>query len=190
VIIDFAGQRGDIFLTNDAAAPFPDGNPVDPATTGQIMKFSVAKPLVRPDVSFVPPKLGGAPGIQEERASVTRNMTITELDDASSNPIIGLLNNRHWMSPITDKPKLGAVEIWNFINTTGDTHPVHLHLVKFQVLRRQNFDVSAYLAAWNPQAPGFRPAPIAPDHTCSVRRIPPNQMKPDSRIPYALIRAK
>jgi spore coat protein A, manganese oxidase len=164
VIIDFAGQRGDIFLTNDAAAPFPDGDPVDPATTGQIMKFSIAKRLERSDRSFVPPKLGGAPGIPEKLASVTRNMTLVEFDDANGNPIIGLLNNRHWMSPITDKPKLGTVEIWNFINTTGDTHPIHLHLVKFQLLRRQKFDVSAYLAAWNPQLPpGSGPAPIAPD---------------------------
>jgi spore coat protein A len=31
-------------------------------------------------------------------------------------------------------------EIWNIFNFTTDTHPVHLHLVQFQVLRRDTYD--------------------------------------------------
>jgi spore coat protein A len=36
-------------------------------------------------------------------------------------------------------PKLGATEIWEFWNTTVDAHPIHMHLVKFRVAKRQNF---------------------------------------------------
>ena len=37
------------------------------------------------------------------------------------------------------------MEIWSFANTTGDVHPIHLHLVQFQVLNRRRFDVKTYL---------------------------------------------
>ncbi len=33
-------------------------------------------------------------------------------------------------------PTLGAPEIWRFINLTGDTHPMHVHLDSFQILGR------------------------------------------------------
>jgi len=36
------------------------------------------------------------------------------------------------------------VEIWRLINTTEDAHPIHMHLVQFQILDRQPFDTSQY----------------------------------------------
>ena len=36
------------------------------------------------------------------------------------------------------------MEIWSFANATGDVHPMHIHLVKFQVLNRQAFDAKQY----------------------------------------------
>jgi spore coat protein A len=47
--------------------------------------------------------------------------------------------------PVTEDPKAGSTEIWSFANTTGDAHPIHTHLVRFQVLNRQPFDVMQYL---------------------------------------------
>ena len=38
---------------------------------------------------------------------------------------------------------LDTVEIWELANCTEDTHPIHLHLVRFQVLERQPFDADA-----------------------------------------------
>ena len=38
-----------------------------------------------------------------------------------------------WHSPTTENPALGATEIWEIYNATGDAHPVHLHLVNFQI---------------------------------------------------------
>jgi spore coat protein A len=174
VIVDFAGVRGTVILRNDAKAPFPDGDAVDPNTTGQIMQFRTNKRLAFDDTSAVPAVLNvsAAPQtLQDEeiatfrrQAALTRNMAIIEWKDESGEPIIGLLDNRRWASPMTVKPKLGSVEIWNIVNTTGDTHPIHLHLVKFKLLSRQAFDVDRYLAEWikHGEKAGKGPDPIAP----------------------------
>jgi FtsP/CotA-like multicopper oxidase with cupredoxin domain len=42
-----------------------------------------------------------------------------------------------WHSPTTENPALGATEEWEIWNATGDAHPVHLHLVHFEILGRQ-----------------------------------------------------
>jgi FtsP/CotA-like multicopper oxidase with cupredoxin domain len=42
-----------------------------------------------------------------------------------------------WHSPTTENPKLGDTEEWEVWNATGDAHPVHLHLVHFDVLERR-----------------------------------------------------
>lgn len=44
-----------------------------------------------------------------------------------------------WHSPITENPQLDSTEIWELYNATGDAHPIHVHLVYFQILDRQSF---------------------------------------------------
>jgi spore coat protein A, manganese oxidase len=56
-----------------------------------------------------------------------------------------LLNRRHWHEPVTERVKLGTTEIWEFVNLTEDTHPMHMHLVRFQVLDRRPFESFAFL---------------------------------------------
>lgn len=41
-----------------------------------------------------------------------------------------------WHSPTTENPSLGATEEWHIANVTGDAHPVHLHLVHFEIVSR------------------------------------------------------
>jgi len=50
-----------------------------------------------------------------------------------------LINGLGW-DDITEYPELGTTEVWSFINRSGMTHPMHMHLVMFQILDRQNFD--------------------------------------------------
>jgi spore coat protein A len=45
------------------------------------------------------------------------------------------------------------VEDWYYINLTGDTHPMHTHLVSFQVVGRFPVNATAYMAA-APSGPG------------------------------------
>ena len=42
---------------------------------------------------------------------------------------------------------MGTIEDWYYINLTGDTHPMHVHLFTFQVVGRVPFDVDRYIAA-------------------------------------------
>jgi spore coat protein A len=42
-----------------------------------------------------------------------------------------------WHSPTTENPALNTTEEWEIWNVTGDAHPVHLHLVHFEVLERE-----------------------------------------------------
>jgi spore coat protein A len=42
-----------------------------------------------------------------------------------------------WHSPTTENPALPSTEEWEVWNVTGDAHPVHLHLVHFDILGRQ-----------------------------------------------------
>jgi spore coat protein A len=55
-----------------------------------------------------------------------------------------LLNNAHYAMPVTEKCILNSVEIWTLVNLTDDTHPIHLHLVRFQILDRRRFDFEVY----------------------------------------------
>jgi spore coat protein A len=48
----------------------------------------------------------------------------------------------------------GTTEIWQIINMTADAHPIHLHLVQFQLMSRQPFDMKLYGAAYNAAFPG------------------------------------
>ncbi len=42
-----------------------------------------------------------------------------------------------WHSPATENPALDSTEEWEIWNVTGDAHPVHLHLVSYEILGRQ-----------------------------------------------------
>ncbi|MEA3273799.1 MAG: multicopper oxidase domain-containing protein [Pseudomonadota bacterium] len=42
-----------------------------------------------------------------------------------------------WDDPISQNPALDAVETWELRNESADAHPIHLHLVKFEVINRE-----------------------------------------------------
>jgi len=132
LLIDFshaAGQR--IHLMNGAlgALQFRVSQSAGAATSGP------ASP---------PPSLRLVARIPESSATLTRTVTLNEYLDKIGNSMLMLLNRKRWHEPVTERPRLGATEIWEFINLTEDTHPMHLHLVRFQVLDRRVFDVFAY----------------------------------------------
>jgi spore coat protein A len=146
IIVEFARHQGEsITLTGNAPAPFPFNNPENPAIT-EIMQFRVTRPLSGRDTSRVPAWLRSVPRILPRQASVVRNLTLEEVLDPDGNPIMLMLNGAMWDDPITEQPRLGSTEIWRFLNLTMDTHPIHLHLVQFQVLNRRKFDVEEYMA--------------------------------------------
>jgi spore coat protein A len=55
-----------------------------------------------------------------------------------------LLDNKTWDDPISEKPRFDTIEIWHLINLTDDAHPIHIHLVDFQILDRRPFDAEKF----------------------------------------------
>jgi spore coat protein A, manganese oxidase len=51
---------------------------------------------------------------------------------------------RGYMDASTENPNAGDTEIWQICNLTGDTHPIHFHLVNVNVLSRQPFDTANF----------------------------------------------
>jgi len=47
-----------------------------------------------------------------------------------------------YADPITEKPGAGTKEVWEFHNTTADAHPIHMHLVDFQIINREDFSIT------------------------------------------------
>ena len=69
-----------------------------------------------------------------------------------------MLSGRHWDDPITENPRVGSVEVWEIMNLANDLHPIHLHLIQFQLFNRQALNVKAYQKALA-QAPLSIPDP-------------------------------
>ncbi|MGF6711966.1 spore coat protein A [Luteibacter sp. W1I16] len=131
VVVDFSALRGGaVELMNDALP---------------LMRFAVGQGQVRDD-SRVPDVLRDLPRVTEASASKSRELTLDEYSDCVATPMLMLLNGKRWHDPVTESVKLGATESWNLVNLTEDTHPVHLHLVRFQILDRRPFDVDEYVA--------------------------------------------
>jgi spore coat protein A, manganese oxidase len=128
-----------------------------------LLQFRVSKGQVE-DLSSIPEQLRGVTRIEEREAVRTRPLTLNEYDGDSGEPMVMLLNHKHWAEPVTEHVKLNSTEIWEFINLTQDTHPIHLHLVRFQLLDRRPLSVDAYLSDEVVQYTG----PAAPPHPHEV----------------------
>ena len=172
VLVDFrAAPAGSAFQwMNNAKSPFPSGE----MSLRRIMQFTVG-----PAEGFSPPPgtalaalpdapLRGGPGQAPAIPSLVaapeavRTMFLNEIiDPVTDTPVEALQNNLPYLDeatgePITEgiaRPKPNTVEIWQIVNTTEDTHPIHLHLAQFQVLSRQALDTEDYLAAVNASLP-------------------------------------
>jgi FtsP/CotA-like multicopper oxidase with cupredoxin domain len=163
VVFDFTGLGGyRIILENIGGdAPFGGdfGGNLDPGDlfpyrqTDRIMAFDVVLPFDAsvPD-AFDPAAIGAYGGNAEPVTQVRRVALFEGTDeygrlqpllgtaeptvDAAGNTVNGAIA---WHSPYTENPGFGDTEIWEIYNATGDAHPVHLHLVNFEILDRQEF---------------------------------------------------
>ena len=73
--------------------------------------------------------------------------------EGTTTPVPGSTLERPRLSA-TETPREGATEVWEVANITGDAHPIHIHLIQFQVISRQTFDLDAYLTDWIAAFPG------------------------------------
>jgi spore coat protein A, manganese oxidase len=168
VIVDFTGLKphSTILVLNDAPTPFPKGEAPDPETTGRVMQFRVV-PLTGSDASTIPQQLVETPVLPQP--TVTRTLTLNE-HGGERGPHMALLDGKRWMDPVSETPKLGSTEVWEFVNLTEDAHPIHLHLVQFQVLGRQMFRSKAMASQ-----PRERREPLAAYLSGPVQPPDPNE---------------
>ena len=144
VVVDFTGHEGaTLTLTNQAQAPFPPGLPPTPCTA-QVMQFRVDLPLTGDlPKARLPRRLREAAYRMAEPPAVTRSLLVGERLDRYNRiqQVLGTTEAGHleYADPATETPRLGDVEVWEFYNDTFAAHPVHLHLVSFEVLDRAPF---------------------------------------------------
>jgi spore coat protein A len=128
IIVDFAAMAGThLRLVSDSF---------------DILEFRVAAkvdPNAKPQPAL-PTTLRPPTQLEPATAVYARRLTLDERMNDVQNSMGMLLNNTPWHMPITEKPRLGTTEIWELVNLTDDSHPIHLHLVRFQILDRRRFD--------------------------------------------------
>jgi spore coat protein A len=136
------GERADVIVdfSESVASTIVLRNDILP-----LVQFRVSGTAAR-DPNPLPTRLREFVPVQEKEAVVTRTLTLNEYDNLIGKPSQMLLNGSRWKDLITEKPRHGSVEIWELINLTADTHPIHLHQVRFQVLDRRPISVPTYLS--------------------------------------------
>ncbi len=147
LIVDFRSHPGKaVILENDAYT---------------VMQFRVSSTAFS-GTGALPVSLRQIEPISEQDAVRTRLLTLEGADDADDPTAMQpmRLNGSSWHDPVTESPVLNTVEIWSFVNLTDDSHPIHLHLVRFQILDRRPFDLFTYL---NEHELKYTSAAVPPD---------------------------
>jgi FtsP/CotA-like multicopper oxidase with cupredoxin domain len=172
ILVNFAGLTGsDVYLVNNAPAPFPAGFPpfADPVLgpspwpdLNVIMSFNVraaagagvasctaAAPLdsvTNPCMPLDPTKVTDSTFVEIRGATgIVRQVYLNEkVDGVTLMPLGMQLNGVPFEYKVTETPNFGTTEIWKFVNLTVDSHPMHPHLVKHQVVGRQNLNVGLF----------------------------------------------
>jgi spore coat protein A, manganese oxidase len=199
VVIDFSTvPAGSTWtLMNDKETV--DG-PVVPGLDDRIMQFVVNGKMVSllsprlagKDKSVIPMNLrpgnplvkltdfngGIAPGV---KIAVKRQLLLNEIT-AEGGPAMVAVNNSHFdeVTPLegavtdfgapTEFAREGTTELWQIINTTADSHPMHPHLVQWQIVSRQAFDAQGYMnntwvKAWDGKGvPNYPDPPVKSDY--------------------------
>lgn len=137
LIIDFSDLENEEITLINSDTEFPGEH------TSVVLQFKVDIPLKGEDTSQIPERLAESMDLHEHHAHIERDLPLSVTTDSFGRPML-LLNNRMFHEPITEKPSLDSIEIWNIINATPFPHPIHVHLVQFKILERQPFNMELY----------------------------------------------
>ena len=164
VVVDFADYAGStLLLHNDAPAEFRGSVGTDDGVEPlpEVLLVDVQNTSGGDDTSQVPNSLGRVPDIPVESADRNRHVTLATQTDENGRQLHLLgtgeepLGNRLY-DAATETPRKGTTEIWSIVNRTAMSHPVHLHLVHFQVLGHQSY------GDFDPEADSIDPETLSP----------------------------
>ena len=161
VLIDFRGLDGRVLQLRNDTPVAPVSTPAPPLKA--VMQVRVGTSVTHPGPRHVPDSLPG------QRASLgqphqTRFITLNEIAPDTASWHLNLNAMDFEQQPVTETPKADTVEDWVWVNTTPDTHPMHVHLVTFEVVGRTPFDATAYQNRYggpNGVPGGMSPQPFA-----------------------------
>ena len=147
ILVDFSNVTlgTKVILQNSALA----GNiTLEQQTVGQIMQFTVTSgegfaPKTLPSV--LNPTLAGT---WPTLPNPTKTLVFTLTETSGTNGSMPMyIDGQPWTAPAV-KVVVGTTEDWLFVNPTDTVHQMHLHLVQFQIVSRQAFNVTAYMDEW------------------------------------------
>jgi FtsP/CotA-like multicopper oxidase with cupredoxin domain len=182
VIVDFSQfpVGSEVYLVNDGPdAPFGGITLEDISdweSTGQVMKFIVGPglatdPATHPGDLALPAitPLGSANNTQY--VSLNEELFSAEEEEVPSAALLGRFDPGTgdptpllWSDAITENPARGETEVWEMRNFSEDAHPIHIHLVQFEVVGREPFEGGTSVAGSNGPLPwetGFKDTVIA-----------------------------
>jgi FtsP/CotA-like multicopper oxidase with cupredoxin domain len=136
------------------------------------------------------PAVNPAAPIRQVSLNEEESKTVNVIDDGNGNVVLacgdpnaapfgptaallGTVNNagpapqgtsQLWSDPVTENPAVGATETWEIHNFTADAHPIHIHLVQFQVVGREAAGGGPSIAGSNlplPTENGYKDTVIA-----------------------------
>lgn len=207
VVIDFSKFPAGTSITvrNDAHTPYPNGSDVNPSTTGRVMQFKITKTLAGTDTSAVPanprvlqsyPAPDNTRYVDLQETEENNALVFDPYSGAIARRLMILLNGLPFDAPITENITLNNTEDWIIINNTVDMHPMHVHLVHFEVVEKGSIAPGAYTPANGlggmptVTAGGLRPSTL-PNGTAapfdSPYRVQPHELghKDTVRVPPA-----
>ncbi|MCU4744134.1 multicopper oxidase [Natronoglomus mannanivorans] len=157
---DFAGET--LLLHNDAPSMYrgrAGGEETKPLP--EVMLVDVADSNDAEDDGRIPDELTEVPEIPTDAVDTHRHLVLTATSDeyGRMKHLLGTRDQPGGYSledPVTEEPELGTTEVWSIANNTGMSHPIHLHLVHFQVLGRQS------VADYDSETDGVDPDALEP----------------------------
>ncbi len=162
VIIDFRGFEGQkLILYNDAPAPFPGGDdffdrhtPGESPDTRILMRFEVDTTGRIKELSFKD-TVATLKAALPTTFAVTQPSTAIKPDDGVKvktlnedfdsygrlRQVLGVTagGGVDYLSAPTEIAHKGEVQRWQIYNLTGDTHPMHFHLVNVVIRKREQW---------------------------------------------------
>jgi len=142
LVIDFSAANGKtVTLANDAMSPYPGWQVPGPiyAPLNELMQFRVRSPISGTKEFSIPQSMPFSQ-LRDSPDFPTRDFVLQETFDKTGRTLGVRINRKGYDDLLSESVKLGSTEKWRFINNTDDSHPMHLHLVQFQILERQGYD--------------------------------------------------
>ncbi|HBA73043.1 MAG TPA: hypothetical protein DCZ63_12905, partial [Geobacter sp.] len=111
-----------------------------------------------PDLTLTPPPV----------ATPVRTISLVEIVD-NYQRVMPTIDGRGFMDyGVSELPKLNTTELWEFVNTTVDAHPMHMHQVAFQLVNRETIASTCPTSPLAPLCVNPASTAIAPPYTSAV----------------------